>query len=478
MFEPQRALLTKSAMKGLVAVVIALGLLLATETAQAQTPPASANPLQEPMTFERVQSDDPACRPNCPEWIAAQGKIEIGTAQAFDRVVADLRGRRLPVLINSGGGSVNDAIAMGRLIRKKQLAVAVARTVLSPCAPPVNICDEKLAKAIAYGAGCASACPLILAAGVERYASPLSYIAVHQVAVTLTQQFVVRHFQVQYRVVDGRKEEVSRSLLGESFGRKTAGSGSPDQIDHDVGAYLKEMGVGSPVMDEILATPNTEIHRLTWQDLSNSNLVTMWIDQMSAMIGGVGVNGLAGKPATPTSGRTALFVAKGAWPFALPVNEKTVALQVEFDYRRGGGVVEAAFSTHDPVSGAGAGVRGVGFTMKLGDSEYRLANSGGDDPSRQAIPLNQFCKLSSQAKISIGPFDGPTTGAVDSAAAANPHEPPVAVDVTAIEGGNGLFAEACSPLAIVAAKDTKELKESPKEISTHEKPRRDLIITY
>jgi hypothetical protein len=154
-------------------VVIALSVLLAApNSTAAQTTAEGSNPLQEPMKFARVRSDDPACQPDCPEWIEAQGKIEIGSALAFSRVVARLGDRRLPVLINSPGGSVGDALAMGRLIRSKRLAVAVARTELAPCASQETTCDQHLGKAIALGAACVSACRLIPASGVERRSSP------------------------------------------------------------------------------------------------------------------------------------------------------------------------------------------------------------------------------------------------------------------------------------------------------------------
>ena len=100
--------------------------------AAAPTPQASPTSLA-PMRFVRVASSAPGCRSDCPEWISAEGKIVTGTADALERVVAKLNGRRLPIFINSAGGSVKDAMAMGRLIRDKNLAVVVAHTAVAPC---------------------------------------------------------------------------------------------------------------------------------------------------------------------------------------------------------------------------------------------------------------------------------------------------------------------------------------------------------
>ena len=42
------------------------------------------------MRILRVTSVDPACQPNCPEWISAEGIITPGKARDFAKVVADL----------------------------------------------------------------------------------------------------------------------------------------------------------------------------------------------------------------------------------------------------------------------------------------------------------------------------------------------------------------------------------------------------
>jgi hypothetical protein len=128
------------------------------------------------MRFVLVVSADPACKPNCPEWLSAEGRIEPGTATAFADAVANLKGRRLPILIHSPGGSVADAGAMGELIRAKGLAVAVARTLITNCPEASPKCPDGPGAAITGGATCASACVLVLAGGVERLAAPSALI--------------------------------------------------------------------------------------------------------------------------------------------------------------------------------------------------------------------------------------------------------------------------------------------------------------
>jgi hypothetical protein len=186
----------KMRLSDLAVRAFALGLLcvlLATAGALADLKPP-AKPRGAPsMRFVRVTSADPACAPNCPEWLSAEGKIEPGSARAFAEAVNRLEGRRLPVLIHSPGGSVADAIAMGELIRSKGLAVAVARTLMPDCPESAPKCPDGPGTVITGGAICASACALVLAGGVERLVGPVPQVGVHQITTVLKETDGVAH---------------------------------------------------------------------------------------------------------------------------------------------------------------------------------------------------------------------------------------------------------------------------------------------
>ena len=167
-----------------------------------------------PIRFVRVVSAATNCQPDCPEWVSAEGDITAGSAQTFARFMSELGGRRLPILINSRGGSNVDAIAMGRLIRALRLVVSVAHTDLSPCPAAAPDCSLTPGAATAPGARCLSACTLVLAGGVERFVNGRSGVGVHQVRLG-PKTMVMRHYLVQYRIVDGKKEEISRSLTSQ-----------------------------------------------------------------------------------------------------------------------------------------------------------------------------------------------------------------------------------------------------------------------
>jgi len=133
--------------------------------------PARA-PREGPVRIVRVTSADPSCGADCPEWISAEGLIRLGAAAAFRSLLVSLKGRRLPVLISSHGGSVSDAVAIGALIREHGLAVAVAHTRIANCPERASQCPDAKGQATADGAVCASACALILAGGGQGSSAP------------------------------------------------------------------------------------------------------------------------------------------------------------------------------------------------------------------------------------------------------------------------------------------------------------------
>lgn len=86
------------------------------------------------------------------------GAIDVGSADRFAAEIA-ARGEYVQtVVLDSPGGSVVDALAIGSLIHEKGLATKVAA-----------------------GSLCASSCPIVFASGKERIASPKAAIGVHQI---------------------------------------------------------------------------------------------------------------------------------------------------------------------------------------------------------------------------------------------------------------------------------------------------------
>ncbi len=87
------------------ACVAALLILAAGGRADADLRPPARSRGEPPMRFVHVVSADPACEPNCPEWLSAEGRIEPGSAPAFAEAINRLGVRRLPILIHPRNGS-------------------------------------------------------------------------------------------------------------------------------------------------------------------------------------------------------------------------------------------------------------------------------------------------------------------------------------------------------------------------------------
>lgn len=72
-----------------------------------------------PMRIVVVRSAQPGCEPKCAEWISAEGDVVLATAEQLRKIVNSLGGRKLPILIHSGGGLGHQAMLMGFLIRAR-----------------------------------------------------------------------------------------------------------------------------------------------------------------------------------------------------------------------------------------------------------------------------------------------------------------------------------------------------------------------
>jgi hypothetical protein len=116
---------------------------------------------------------------------------------------------------------VTDALAMGRLIRKKNFATQVEA-----------------------GRYCASSCPLVFAGGVERRAGERAIIGVHQVS--------------------------ALAPLGASVG----GMAEAQRISAVCQKYLREMGVDLAVWTHAMETPKEKLYAFKRGELLTLKLVT------------------------------------------------------------------------------------------------------------------------------------------------------------------------------------------------------------
>ena len=363
-------------------------------------PPAHPRPAHA-MRFVRVMSADPACKPNCPEWLSAEGQIVVGTARAFAEAVERLKGRRLPILIHSPGGSVADAGAMGELIREKGLAVAVARTLIANCPDVSPKCPDGPGSAITGGAMCASACVLVLAGGVERLAAPSARIGVHQITTLVSETEGLAHLKSTRKIYEQRG------------------------VDAAVEAYLDAMGVGDPVMTLMRKTWAASIRWLSPAELKASRLVTLALDPAEPVIAR-GANGLNGRALEGDPPRVDLIEASDAQPVA----ESDETIEIAFRYRRGGGAVEWEANERDLKPPEAPLSPGLSLASSTPGAEAVSLPTTGRTPARALLPRERFCALAHG-------------GATIAAAAPDKQQSFAPVELAAMGGANALIAEAC-----------------------------------
>ncbi|MGI8527147.1 MAG: hypothetical protein ACR2K5_13395 [Pseudolabrys sp.] len=129
------------------------------------------------MRFElRQQGPAEACGKNCRLWISAKGAITNETPRDFAKFIEgrDLRGAT--VALDSDGGSVRGAIALGRAIRRLELATTVGRVM------DIRSDDASAGRAnLSPRADCESMCTFLLLAGVRRHVPVEARVMVHQI---------------------------------------------------------------------------------------------------------------------------------------------------------------------------------------------------------------------------------------------------------------------------------------------------------
>lgn len=156
------------------------------------------------------------------------GTIDPGASERFATEVA-ARGEYVErVELNSPGGSVSDALAIGALIREKGYTTHVAA-----------------------GALCASSCPLVLAGGVERLASAEAGIGVHQIYAA----------EMPDAAADGLRS--SRRAMSDAQATTAR-----------IGRYLDEMGIAPTLWMHALETPPNRLYYFSPDELVDLKLVT------------------------------------------------------------------------------------------------------------------------------------------------------------------------------------------------------------
>jgi Predicted periplasmic protein len=160
------------------------------------------------------------------------GTIDPGSAARFAEEVA-ARGEYVStVLLDSPGGSVNDALEIGRLIQEKAYATEVRD-----------------------GGLCASSCPIIFASGAERRAGRDAAIGVHQI----------------YAAALSASPVDALSVAGIAMA-------DAQSVTAEVSRHLGASGVDPAVWLHALETPPDRLYYLSVEELERYRLVTDWTE--------------------------------------------------------------------------------------------------------------------------------------------------------------------------------------------------------
>jgi hypothetical protein len=129
-----------------------------------------------PMRFQLRQDAAQNCTDNCPLLISATGAITADTPYAFRKFAKgrDLQGAT--VVLDSDGGSVLGAIALGRDIRGLKLNTTVGQ--LADTTPSKS---GVMRANLSARADCESMCAFVLLAGTQRTVAPEARVMVHQI---------------------------------------------------------------------------------------------------------------------------------------------------------------------------------------------------------------------------------------------------------------------------------------------------------
>lgn len=235
-------------------------------TDPAKKPPGSREKAaaMAPIAFYVAKGEPNACGPGCREWIAAEGRMDPGAGARFRAFLDRLGARKLPIYFNSPGGSVGDAIEIGRLMRERGMAAAVGWTIPQACGPvrpPSPACNalkrsgrELEAELNTSLAQCNSACVYALLGGAVRTVAAGAQLGVHSSKI---------HLQIRTsRPLNDAERARAQGMLGQ-VARERLQSGY-----ERLGRYISEMGISHALLYSARQVRHEEIRFLTRDEIA------------------------------------------------------------------------------------------------------------------------------------------------------------------------------------------------------------------
>ena len=205
------------------------------------------------MAFYEAHGKENACGDGCQDWIAADGKIELDTAERLRRLLAQIHGPKPPIFFHSPGGSVRGSIELGRLLRAQKMTVSVGHTLPLNCdrnSAAKQSCAERVSNHLQVEAEldrltamCNSACVYTFAGGTTRLIPPWITLGIHDIS------------------IDPRARQ--SGLFAELVEREAGIA---------LRKYLRQMGIDAELLTKAFAIPHTTIGRLPRDDAARFGL--------------------------------------------------------------------------------------------------------------------------------------------------------------------------------------------------------------
>ena len=208
-----------------------------------------------PMVFYVANGAPDACGRGCDSWIAAEGQIDAAAAPRFRKFLARVRDRNLPIYFSSPGGNLDQALAMGAMLRERPVVARVARAVVRECGFEAQNSDAclklKQSGRELHGdlwtrnATCNSACPYLILGAARREIAPDALLAVHSPR-------VVPHFRGGVPTAQMRAEATVRGL---------------ERADRMLSHYIVKMGAEPGLLTLASSIKYESMHVLTRDEI-------------------------------------------------------------------------------------------------------------------------------------------------------------------------------------------------------------------
>jgi hypothetical protein len=234
------------------------------EPAKKPPAPSKAAAAQPPIIFYVATGEPDACGPGCREWIAAEGRIDGGAGARFRAFLGRLGARKLPIYFHSPGGSVGDALEIGRIMRQRRMTAGVGWTLPDGCdlAQTQATACTKLKRAgrdvpAALNTSlsqCNSACVYVVLGAVERRIAAGARLGVHSSKMILQVRTTRPLTPAERARAQGMFSQMARERVDAAYER--------------LGRYIVEMGIDRGLLDAARRIPHEQVRYLTRDEIA------------------------------------------------------------------------------------------------------------------------------------------------------------------------------------------------------------------